>query len=240
MFDTGSSAMWLLSESCRTCPVSPGRYNHSESIESTDTSLEAAPIYYADGAKIQGHIVKDTVKIGDYSFQDFAFINADNYTTNNDLTESDFSGLLGLMFEASREYAQGVNMQPFTKRLFFESNKTGSSIPKRFSFSIYEGEQNGEMVIGGVNSARIAGQVVELPVESDSQNSDGSPKYNWWKSTLSNLFVGTSMPSNVTVDKIVIFDTGSSLAYIPRQAALDLHQQLGSFNTSEVKRVFLN
>ena len=221
--------MWVLSTACQTCPTGPNApYNSSKSMTGNSTNTPAQSIKYADGAGITGKLATDSVSIAGYQTSpDYRFIETVSYTTMDAITSSGFDGTLGFMFQSTRQ------LETFPRALF----SFNSSIPKRFSTCIYADELEGEMIMGGVNIARLTTPVVTLPVESSPSRSGGPSVFNFWKTTMTG-FSHSYLSSNITSSVTVAFDTGTSLMYIPADLARQLLEPLG-LTTTDVCSCFI-
>ncbi len=190
------------------------------------TDLIPNPITYVDGAKVSGTLSFESIKIGAYPVLQFPFLETNDYTTIPPQSYSSFDGTLGLLYKTKKTYPDGSVIKSLIQTLFEQS----PLLSKLFSVVIYEGEQAGEWVIGGFNSARLLSEIAFIPIQPNPTKPN--TLHTWWQSNLKQ--VSTNKESIDTAVNIIV-DTGTSFTYLPTQAASFINQALG-FIKKEVRQ----
>ncbi|KAG7667892.1 hypothetical protein Ndes2526B_g01699 [Nannochloris sp. 'desiccata'] len=162
VFDTGSSNLWVPSSKCSFFNIAC--YLHNKyTAENSKTYVEDGrdfAIQYGSGA-LTGYLSKDTLTIGDDGLQikDQIFAEAVQEPSLSFIAAS-FDGIMGLGFP---EIAVGKVQPPFQNAL-----DQGVLEEPVFSFWLNrntdEGEQGGELVLGGVDPDHFTGEHTWVPV----------------------------------------------------------------------------
>ena len=203
------------------CPFGPnGGFNASKSTSHYTSDIPSAQIRYTDGTTLTGVIARDTITLAGQSVSNFPFIEATSYTGNT--ISSGYDGIMGFMHTPRGEQPDG-SLRVVWSKVLFDQNPTMS---KLFSFTVYQGEEEGELVLGGVNLARIQGPIQQVPALTDTLNAKKSPVYTFWQSQLSH-FYSPSLSNNISMQQLITFDTGTSLVYLPFETAKALNEGLG-------------
>lgn len=210
IFDTGSSNTWVPGSECgfTTC------WFHSKFDE------KASPTFAHDGRNfsmhygsgpVEGVFGKDTVSIGgiDIPGQPFAEVSMLSFGSHNiAYAVGKFDGLLGLGFKSISQYNIPT---PFEAMV-----ELGLVTEPVFAFYLQQDESStGELVFGGVDESHFTGQLVDVPLTSES----------YWEVQMDSLSIaGYSVTSG---PQKVIIDSGTSLLAGPSKAVAMIAAQLG-------------
>lgn len=241
LFDTGSSDTWIPSQACTQeegC-VSGNQFNpdQSSTYHSTNYPLN---ITYGTGNAL-GHYFVDTINVGNLTLdkQVLAVVDtnegpiAHQNTTAEGGDEYVLDGILGAGYPAGTIMFQRFNQSyyPFPQALW-QANKIPEPI-----FSVYIGESEeaewcGEVVFGGVNQEKTAGDMVYTDVVTYVQRSTGLKVHTRWNAIVQGFQLGTAdfrLPPNTPFT----IDTGSNFMYLP----LDLANNLAKAIDNDVQMV---
>merc|ERR1711988_561471 len=196
--------MWL-----PTCWMHP-RYDESKS-----------PTYEKDGRQynvtygsgpVEGVFSKDTVTVGtiDVKSQPFAEVSKVSFgPLNLAFAAGKFDGLLGLGFKSISEYNIPT---PF-------ENMIDQKLISEPVFAFYlqeDASQQGELVFGGIDKSHYTGDLVDVPLISET----------YWEVSLDAMKFGGS-PVISSPQKAII-DSGTSLLAGPKDAVASLAKQVGA------------
>jgi phytepsin len=180
VFDTGSSNLWVPSSKCSFFNIAC--YLHNKyTAESSETYAEDGrefAIQYGSGA-LTGYLSKDVLTIGDdgLEIKDQIFAEAVQEPSLSFIAAS-FDGIMGLGFP---EIAVGKVQPPFQNAL-----DQGVLEEPVFSFWLNrntdEGEQGGELVLGGVDPDHFTGEHTWVPIT----------RRGFWQFQMDGLHVGGS------------------------------------------------
>jgi len=210
IFDTGSANVWVPGKSCGffTC------YRHPRYDEAKSTSFEKDgrkySVQYGSGP-VEGVFAKDTVSVGsiDVKGQVFAEVSKVSFgPLNLAFALGKFDGLLGLGWNSISEYNIPTPFENMvTQKLIAEPV---------FAFYLQnDASKKGELIFGGVDKSHYTGELVDVPLTSES----------YWQVSLDSLSFGDS--SIVSSQKAII-DSGTSLLAGPKQAVDALAKQAGA------------
>ncbi|KAI8822480.1 aspartic peptidase domain-containing protein [Fimicolochytrium jonesii] len=236
LFDTGSQQLWVQSKATGN-GLNPSGNFFDASQSSTHVTLNKAadPIQYVDGTTVTGVLAKDVVAINDLSIPDLTFELANTVTSKTDTTgttlpsnDTQTDGIMGLSFPLPGDEDAGLS---FWDRLVSDKKVTSPA----FGYFIDDTNTNGGLTFGGVDQARINGEVKYVNLTPSGIDPNGKPLYFFWQSVLTAITVGdatvaqTSKAAQVEVpDQLaVVFDTGTSLAVIPGPVADAINTRLG-------------
>lgn len=230
LFDTGSSDTWIPSQACTQeegC-VSGNQFNpdQSSTYHSTNYPLN---ITYGTGNALGDYFV-DTISVGNLTLdkQVLAVVDtnegpiAHQNTTEEGGDEYVLDGILGAGYPAGTIMFQRFNQSyyPFPQALW-QAHKIPEPI-----FSVYIGESEeaewcGEVVFGGVNQEKTAGDMVYTDVVTYVQKSTGLKVHTRWNAIVQGFQLGTAdfrLPPNTPFT----IDTGSNFMYLPLDLANNL------------------
>ncbi|KAL4426470.1 hypothetical protein ABPG74_004476 [Tetrahymena malaccensis] len=197
-FDTGSNLLWLTGKNCPTC-VKDG-YKHSYDCQPSDgcnMTTTPASITYGDGSGVSGHIAKVPISIAGLAPVTEALLVVEKSVRNGGL-ESD--GLMGLGVYDEHN----TNAVPFVNQLY----KQGIISKSQFSFYLGFGQNESELIIGGVDNSKLANpsQLYFHPIIINGQHNDSQ---RWSVAIKSVSFGDQSVP--LASKNVAIVDSGTSL-----------------------------
>ncbi|XP_037710876.1 lysosomal aspartic protease-like [Drosophila subpulchrella] len=202
LFDTGSSNLWVPSNTCTsTACTSHNQYNSSASSTYVANG-ESFSIQYGSGS-LTGFLSADTVDVSGLSIKSQTFAESSNEpgTTFND---ANFDGILGMAYEA---LAIDSVTPPFYNMV--SQGLVDSSV---FSFYLARAgtsTQGGELILGGSDSSLYSGSLTYVPISEQG----------YWQFAVA----GASVNSKSLCDNCqAIADTGTSLIVAPYDAYVTL------------------
>ncbi|KAI1880133.1 hypothetical protein JX265_001754 [Neoarthrinium moseri] len=213
ILDTGSSNLWVPSQSCGSIAC----YLHSKYDSSASSTYKKNgtefEIRYGSGS-MTGFVSQDTLTIGDLTIkkQDFA-----EATTEPGLAFAfgRFDGILGMGFD--RLSVNGI-VPPFYQMV-------NQGLIDEPVFAFYLSSENGgsdsEVIFGGVDKDHYTGKITEIPLRRKA----------YWEVDLDSISFGDSTAELENTG--VILDTGTSLIALPSDLAELLNKEIGakkSFN----------
>lgn len=209
VLDTGSSNLWVPSQSCGSiaCYLHQ-KYDSSESstYKKNGSSFE---IHYGSGS-LEGFVSQDTVSIGDLTIKNQDFAEA---TSEPGLAFAfgRFDGILGLGFD--RISVNGI-VPPFYQMI-------NQKLIDEPVFSFYLGDTNdegdeSEAIFGGVNKDHYEGKITTIPLRRKA----------YWEVDLDSLSFGDETADLESTG--VILDTGTSLIALPSNLAEMLNAEMGA------------
>jgi phytepsin len=218
VFDTGSSNLWVPSSKCSFFNIAcylHNKYTAENSKTYAEDGREFA-IQYGSGA-LTGYLSKDTLTIGDdgLEIKDQIFAEAVQEPSLSFIAAS-FDGIMGLGFP---EIAVGKVQPPFQNAL-----DQGVLEEPVFSFwlnrNTEEGEQGGELVLGGVDPDHFTGEHTWVPVS----------RRGFWQFKMDGLEIEKAGKKvEVCVDGCqVIADTGTSLIAGPPEEIDRINAAIGA------------
>ncbi|KAG9040213.1 Type I transmembrane sorting receptor [Tulasnella sp. JGI-2019a] len=207
-FDTGSSDLVIPLSRCAGWCFEPV-FNHTRSSTYKPTA-QSFDITYQDGSEASGIVARDTVTVAGLTVTKQAFgAISDEY---GGFGSGPYSGLLGLGFPANAKSGQ----TPF----FISLCNRGVLTKKRFAFYLgRDGKKASELSIGKVDSSKYTGTIKYHPLDPAST---GGVQYYW--NALSGGFFYNGGKSSGAFS--AVFDTGTSLIYIPTVAAEALYKKI--------------
>eukprot|EP00486_Rosalina_sp_Unknown_P013183 CAMPEP_0201592810 /NCGR_PEP_ID=MMETSP0190_2-20130828/190602_1 /ASSEMBLY_ACC=CAM_ASM_000263 /TAXON_ID=37353 /ORGANISM="Rosalina sp." /LENGTH=334 /DNA_ID=CAMNT_0048051745 /DNA_START=393 /DNA_END=1397 /DNA_ORIENTATION=- len=152
LFDTGSSNLWVPSESCGNCGAH-ARYNENASSTYVANGTEFR-IKYGTG-QLKGYLSEDVVYVGDLSDS----VTFGEATDEPGITfkEAKFDGIFGLAYQT---IAVDDVIPPFVQ--FGNDGKLTSNV---FSFYLQsDANKDGELLLGGIDSKHYTGELYYTPV----------------------------------------------------------------------------
>jgi hypothetical protein len=206
--DTGSSELWVTSNSCKVKKVtcSGDHFTPSQSTSFTNLNLPFE-INYDDGTFFQGNYVNDTIFVSDLSYNSFTLGLVDKAKYPPE--DKDFNiGIIGLTPVFNGEISSSL-----LQNMFYDT-----TLPNKV-FSLYLPKQLanlGEMTIGGTNPSLYINDTKWIPVKFQDFA---------WNMGMSHFedVNGVSISSSFTT----IIDTGSDVIYGPEKAIKPLCKSLG-------------
>merc|ERR1711988_1694513 len=211
IFDTGSANVWVPGKACgfTMCWFHP-RYDESKS-QTYEKDGRQYKVQYGSGP-VEGIFSKDTVTVGNIDVKQQAFAEVSKVSfgpLNLAFAAGKFDGLLGLGFKAISEYNIPT---PFESMI----DQKLISEPV-FAFYLQEdASQQGELVFGGIDQNHYTGDLVDVPLISES----------YWEVSLDAMKFGGS-PVISSPQKAII-DSGTSLLAGPKDVVSSLAKQVGA------------
>jgi len=210
IFDTGSSNLWVPGKSCGflTCWLHP-RFDHGKS-KTFETDGRQYKVQYGSGP-VEGVFGKDTVTVGtvDVKGQLFAEVSKVSFgPLNIAFAAGKFDGLLGLGFKSISQYNIPTPFEAMIDQKLIDEPV--------FAFYLQQdGEKEGELTFGGIDKAHYTGELVDVPLTSES----------YWEVSLDSMkFGGSAVASKANA----IIDSGTSLLAGPSAAVAALAKQVGA------------
>lgn len=210
VFDTGSSDLWVPSNSCSIlsgCFLS-NKYNEKESTTSKHDG-ESFFIQYGSGS-IKGFKVYDDVKIGNNTVKAQHFGAAEKRSFIPFIV-SPFDGILGLAFP---------NITTIDKHPFFNNLIEQLHIDPVMSFylSSEPGVEGGEIIFGGIDKDKFIQPIIYTPIIQEK----------YWTIKVDSLKMGETIICSNKCNGIV--DSGTSLITGPVEIISKINTIIGAIN----------
>ncbi|KAL4914592.1 aspartic peptidase domain-containing protein [Aspergillus aurantiobrunneus] len=227
--DTGSSDLWVVYTYNQVCALQGARCDalgtyDPRTSESSNTLSDVFQIQYGDRSWAAGYYTVDTLEIEDVELPEAQFGVA--------ISSSVDKGILGIGYMTN---VASAYQYPNLPELLVQNNITSSN-----AYSLWLnrlGQDEGNILFGGVNTAHYTGDLQTIPVVPVN----GTYVHHFV--TLTNLAVESDADSidhaftNAELPLVVVLDSGATLTYLPADlvaqiySALDVHffesQQLG-------------
>jgi hypothetical protein len=210
IFDTGSANVWVPGKACGflTCWLHP-RYDESKS-KTYEKDGRPYKVQYGSGP-VEGIFSKDTVTVGniDVKGQPFAEVSKVSFgPLNIAFAAGKFDGLLGLGFKSISLYNIPTPFESMIDQKLIDESV--------FAFYLQEdASQQGELVFGGIDKSHYTGDLVNVPLISET----------YWQVSLDGMTFGSS---SITSSAKAIIDSGTSLLAGPKEAVAALAKQAGA------------
>ncbi|CAI7649174.1 unnamed protein product [Penicillium bialowiezense] len=209
VLDTGSSNLWVPSQSCNSiaCFLHT-KYDSSSSstYEKNGTEFE---IRYGSGS-LSGFVSKDNLQIGDIKVEGQDFAEATN-EPGLAFAFGRFDGILGLGYDTI-----SVNgMVP----PFYNMIKQKSVDEPVFAFYLGDANKEGdssEATFGGIDKDHYTGELIKIPLRRKA----------YWEVDLDSIALGDNVAELENTG--VILDTGTSLIALPSTMAELLNKEIGA------------
>ncbi|GBG26230.1 Pepsin A-1 [Hondaea fermentalgiana] len=203
--DTGSSNLWAASKNKFLQFHKLYKKEKSSTYKHNGTKFS---LHYGSGG-VNGVFVNDVWRIGPFEVTGNSFGSCDDMSGFGVAWYmAHFDGILGLGFSSLR---QGGGPAPFQQLI--NSGQLAESV---FAFYLSSTSgSDGELVIGGVDSAHYEGDFHTVPLTSET----------YWAVELGGLYVDGEL---VSTTKKAIVDSGTSLLAGPRAEVSKIAEQLGA------------
>jgi hypothetical protein len=197
IFDTGSSNLWVPSKQCTNCGLFKPKYDHSKSSTYIANGTEFK-IEYGSGP-VAGFFSQDSVEVGSATVRNVLFAEVTDVSgLGLAFKVGKFDGILGMAWPRI-----SVNGVPTVFGLMVEQGLVDQPV---FTFYLTSDGTDGEMDIGGIDTAHYTGAISYVPLISE----------DYWSIKLDSLtLAGSSTP--LTAARKAIVDTGTSLLGGPSQ-----------------------
>ncbi|KAI0098172.1 aspartic peptidase domain-containing protein [Nemania sp. FL0031] len=208
ILDTGSSNLWVPSQSCGSIACFlHSKYDSSSSSTYKKNGTEFE-IRYGSGS-LSGFVSQDDVTIGDLKIkaQDFAEATSEPGLA---FAFGRFDGILGMGFD--RLSVNGI-VPPFYQLI---NQKLIDEPVFAFYLNSESGSDDSEVVFGGVDKDHYTGKITEIPLRRQA----------YWEVDFDAISFGDE---TAELDNTgVILDTGTSLIALPTQLAELLNKEMGA------------
>ncbi|KAI1159739.1 aspartic peptidase domain-containing protein [Nemania serpens] len=208
ILDTGSSNLWVPSQSCGSIACFlHSKYDSSSSstYKKNGTDFE---IRYGSGS-LSGFVSQDDVTIGDLTIKGQDFAEATN-EPGLAFAFGRFDGILGLGYD--RISVNGI-VPPFYQLV---NQKLIDEPVFAFYLNSESGSDDSEVVFGGVDKDHYTGKITEIPLRRKA----------YWEVDLDSITFGSE---TAELDNTgVILDTGTSLIALPSDLAELLNKEMGA------------
>lgn len=208
ILDTGSSNLWVPSQSCGSIACFlHSKYDSSSSstYKKNGTDFE---IRYGSGS-LSGFVSQDDVTIGDLKIKGQDFAEATN-EPGLAFAFGRFDGILGLGYD--RISVNGI-VPPFYQLV---NQKLIDEPVFAFYLNSESGSDDSEVVFGGVDKDHYTGKITEIPLRRKA----------YWEVDLDSISFGDE---TAELDNTgVILDTGTSLIALPSDLAELLNKEMGA------------
>merc|ERR1719221_881930 len=210
IFDTGSANVWVPGKSCGffTCYRHP-RYDESKSPSFVKDGRQYK-VQYGSGP-VEGVFAKDTVTVGDIDVKGQLFAEVSKVSfgpLNIAFAAGKFDGLLGLGFKSISQYQIPTPFESMVEQKLIDQPV--------FAFYLQsDAAQTGELLFGGVDKSHYTGDLVDVPLTSETYRevSLDAAKYG---------------SSSIATKQKAIIDSGTSLLAGPKDAVAALAKQAGA------------
>lgn len=227
ILDTGSSDLWLASNSCSGCPSDTPEFNPSDSstfkTNSTSSSSSSSSngsevqITYGSG-EVQGTLGIDTVSLAGQTVDSQTFLVVDDVSQS--LLDGNVTGILGLAFQS----LAATGAVPLWAQLIADgklNNPEFGFYLTRFvdDESAEDEEPGGTFTLGGVNGSLYTGDITYYDLADAS-----SPTY--WTLALSEITVNGQKVDLGSSSANAAIDTGTTLIGGPSDAVSAIYAQI--------------
>ncbi|KAJ5793612.1 hypothetical protein N7457_000211 [Penicillium paradoxum] len=209
VLDTGSSNLWVPSQSCNSIAC----YLHSKYDSSSSSTYEKNgtefEIRYGSGS-LSGFVSTDTLQIGDLKVEGQDFAEATN-EPGLAFAFGRFDGILGLGYDT---ISVNKMVPPFY-------NMINQKLVDEPVFAFYLGDankdgDNSEATFGGIDESHYTGELIKIPLRRKA----------YWEVELDSIALGDSVAELENTG--VILDTGTSLIALPSTMAELLNKEIGA------------
>jgi len=210
IFDTGSANLWVPGKNCSffKCWL----HNKYDETKSKDFKVDGRKfeVQYGSGP-VEGIFNQDTVTVGDIDVkgQTFAEISTVSFgPLNIAFAVGKFDGLLGLGFKSISQYNIPTPFEQMIDQKLISESVFAFYLPS-------DPSQTGELVLGGIDKSHYTGDLVKVPLVSET----------YWEVSLDVLKFGDS---TVVSSQKAIIDSGTSMLAGPTDAVKKLADTVGA------------
>jgi hypothetical protein len=208
IFDTGSSNLWVPSSKCTNCGLFKPKYDHTKS----STYVANGTIFnieYGSGP-VAGFMSEDSVTVGSSTVENVLFAEITDVSgLGLAFKLGKFDGILGLAFPSI-----SVNGVPVVFEMMIDQGLVDEPV---FSFYLTSDGSDGEMDLGGIDTAHFTGDLQYVPVVAE----------NYWTIDLESMILEGESTSFTTAPRAIV-DTGTSLLAGPSAEVKALAGKLGA------------
>lgn len=211
IFDTGSSNVWVPGKACgfTTCWLHP-RYDETKSQTFVKDGREFK-VQYGSGP-VEGIFNNDTVTVGSIDVPNQAFAEVSKVSfgpLNIAFAAGKFDGLMGLGFKSISAYNIPTPFEAMIDQKLISEPVFAFYLPE-------DASQKGELVFGGVDSSHYTGELVDVPLISET----------YWEVSLDAVKFGDT--AVISSPQKAIVDSGTSLLAGPTDVVASLAKQVGA------------
>ncbi|GAM84866.1 hypothetical protein ANO11243_028680 [Dothideomycetidae sp. 11243] len=211
-FDTGSSDLWVFSNSMPSSMTS-GHNIYKPGSTAVLMQGQSWRIQYGDGSGARGIVYADKVNVGGVTATAQA-VEAATSASSSFLSDDTSDGLLGLAFSTLN------TVQPTQQKTFFDSVKSTLAAPL-FTSKLKKGAA-GTYDFGFIDPTKYTGAITYIPV---------STRNGFWEFSGGNYTVGNTRFTGLIGDSIA--DTGTTLLYLPSQLVSNYYAQVKGATLSQ-------
>merc|ERR1719379_2421876 len=220
IFDTGSANVWVPGKACgfTTCWLHH-KYDEkkSQTYEKDGRKFE---VQYGSGP-VEGIFSKDTVTLGSIEVKEQAFAEVSKVSfgpLNLAFAAGKFDGLMGLGFKSISQY-----QIPTPFEAMIDQKLISEPV---FAFYLQsDASQQGELVFGGVDPNHYTGNLVDVPLISET----------YWEVSLDAMKFGGD--AVISSPQKAIIDSGTSLLAGPKESVAALAKQVGATSVAGKEHV---
>ncbi|OTA98934.1 hypothetical protein M426DRAFT_68797 [Hypoxylon sp. CI-4A] len=222
--DTGSSDLWVNTDSSTLCSQSSNPCSYAGTYDANSSSTYEFVgswfnISYVDGSGASGDYVTDTLTIGNTTLDSFQF--GVGYSSSSE------QGILGIGY-AVNEVQVGRAGKESYENLPMKMKSAGQIQRNAYSLWLNDLDANtGSILFGGVDTAQYTGDLQTLPVQANAG------VYSEFLITLTSLTLGNmTIADNQAL--AVLLDSGSSLTYLPDDMVESIYDAVSAqYDSSE-------
>ncbi|KAI5803252.1 aspartic peptidase domain-containing protein [Geopyxis carbonaria] len=225
--DTGSSDIWVESATSSLCRSPSKPCANSGTFDKDDSSTYQRlnsdfQISYVDGDYARGDYGTDVLRLGDETS-----VTGLQFGIGLDSTSTE--GIMGIGLPQNQVQVQRLGREPYRglTDLMVEQNLIKSRAYSLWLNSLQS--STGEVLFGGIDTAKFSGNLTTLPINKRSPNSPAREfMITLTKVSLTNhKLVSLSLTDNEFSIPILL-DTGSSYNYLPSELAKTIAKQVGA------------
>lgn len=206
VLDTGSSNLWVPSQSCNSIAC----YLHSTYDSSASSTYKkngtGFEIHYGSGS-LEGFVSKDDVTIGDLKIKGQDFAEATN-EPGLAFAFGRFDGIFGLGYDT-------ISVNHIVPPFYQMVNQKLIDEPV-FAFYLGSGDEGSEVVFGGVDEKHYEGKIEYIPLRRKA----------YWEVDIDSIAFGDEEAELENTGAIL--DTGTSLNVLPSDLAELLNKEIGA------------
>lgn len=211
IFDTGSANLWVPGKNCswHTCWFHT-RYDPTKSQNYKADGREYS-VQYGSGP-VKGVFASDTVKVGEIEVANQLFAEVSQVSfgpLNLAFAAGKFDGLLGLGWKSISQYQIPTPFEAMVTQKLVDEPVFAFYLQK-------DASATGELVFGGIDKSHFTGELVDVPLTSES----------YWEVSLDKAIFGSD--TIVSSAQKAIIDSGTSLLAGPKEHVDDLAKKVGA------------
>ncbi|KAK8132411.1 hypothetical protein PG999_000584 [Apiospora kogelbergensis] len=252
--DTGSSDIWVPSSSSSVCAKSSpsggsrggdgetsggdqgcslGSFDPRKSKTFDDVGKGLFNISYVDGSHSKGDYFTDAFEIGGATLT--------NMTMGLGLDTDIPYGLVGVGYALNEAIVAGSQMASSAyKNLPVQMMDEGMISTNAYSLWLNDLDAStGQILFGGVDTAKYKGQLSVIDVLEDSQTNAFTSFIVSMTSLTANSPSGSDALSSRKLPIPVVLDSGTTLSYLPTDLAIQVWKEVGAVFDTETQMAFL-